>query len=154
MKEKLIQTNVREVINPETGELVTLESSKITQKKIKEDSFYMTFIDFISPFINGLKTSDNARRVLTWLCSNAEFNTGKVSLTTSSRNRLCKELEISSNTLTNNLRKLKENNLISGEKGEFYIDPQIFWKGDLNARRKLLEDSEIQIKFEILPIKE
>ena len=82
---------------------------------------------------------------------NAEFNTGKVFLTTGNRAILCKDLNISSNTLTNNLRKLKDANLISGDKGDFVINPQIFWKGDLSVRKKLLEDSEIQIKFEITP---
>jgi hypothetical protein len=151
MREKLIQSTTREVIDPETGEITTLESSKVIRKRVKEDSFYMTFIDFISPFIDNLRTCDNARRILTWLCMNAEFNTGKVFLTTGNRAILCKDLNISSNTLTNNLRKLKDANLISGDKGDFVINPQIFWKGDLSVRKKLLEDSEIQIKFEITP---
>lgn len=149
MKGTVVHSELKEIVDKETGEVVSLETSKVIRKKIKEDAFYMTFIDFISPFIDNLKTCDNARRILTWMCSNAEFNTGKVSLTTGTRLKLCKELEISSNTLTNNLKKLKDSNLIKGEKGDFYINPQIFWKGDLNTRRKLLEDSEIQIKFEI-----
>lgn len=151
MKDKLIQSTVREYIDTETGEVTTIESSKVIRRAIKEDAFYMTFIEFISPFIDNLRTCDNARRVLTWLCMHAEFNTGKVSLTTGTRAILCKELNISSNTLTNNLKKLKEANLINGEKGNFVINPQIFWKGDLATRKKLLEDSEIQIKFEITP---
>ena len=96
-----VYTETKSVTDTETGEIVSIETSKVIRKKIKEDAFYMTFIDFISPFIDNLKTCDNARRILTWMCSNAEFNTGKVSLTTGTRLKLCKELEISSNSLHN-----------------------------------------------------
>lgn len=39
----------REVVNPETGEVVTIESSKTFTTKISEDKFYMTFIDYMNP---------------------------------------------------------------------------------------------------------
>ena len=107
----------------------------------------MTFIDYVAPFYN-LK-SDNARKLLVWMCEHAEFNTGKVSLTTKKRQEIAETINISSNTITNNLSVLKKAGLISGEKGEFVINPQIFWKGDLNTRRKFLETAEFKVKFSI-----
>lgn len=79
-----------------------------------------------------------ARKVLDWMCKNMEYNTGKVSLSTYRRQQMCCELQINNTQLSNNLKRLKDLNIISGEKGEFIINPNIFWKGDTKARTKAL----------------
>ena len=135
----------REVVNPDTGELVTIESSKTFTTKITEDKFYMTFIDYMSP-IFGIKP-EAAKSLLAWMCSHAEYNTGKVSLSAADRKQICTDLKISNNSITNYLRSLKDLKLIDGERGTFTINPSVFWKGELAARRKLLED--IRITFSI-----
>lgn len=110
-----------ELVNPETGELQTVVTSKEYTTKVKTDSFYMVFIDYISPMYN-LK-SENARKLLIWLCSHAEWNTGEVNLTAADRSNISSELNICNNTITNNLQALKKLNLISGERGKFVINP-------------------------------
>ena len=142
--EQLVQ---REVVDTTTGEIITYESSKTFTKKIESDKFYITFIEYIAPFYD-LK-SNTAKDVLCWMCSHAEWNTGKVALTTNTRKDICNIFKISPNTLTNSLKKLKELKLISGEKGDFIINPQIFWKGDLKERKRLLEIDEIKVTFDI-----
>lgn len=137
----------RESVDTTTGEIMEFETQKIFTKKITAEKFYITFIEHVASLFN-LK-SDSAKNVLCWLCSNAEFNTGKIMLTTNMRRKLCDDLIISPNTLTNNLKKLKDLNLISGEKGDFIINPKIFWKGDMQTREKLLKESKIQIIFNI-----
>lgn len=107
----------------------------------------MTFIDYVAPLFK-LKSS-SAQKILAWMCSYAEYNTGKVWLTTNQRKLMASELGISNNTITNNLAILKDLKLISGEKGDFTINPLIFWKGDSQTRSKLLKDSELQITFSI-----
>jgi hypothetical protein len=127
-------------------EVVDFEKVKSLRTKVSEDTFYMTFIDYISPYFN-LK-SDNARKILVWMCNHAEWNTGKVSLTTALRTQMAEEIDICPNTITNNLKKLKDAKLINGEKGEFQINPQVFWKGELAVRRQMLKDKELQITFQ------
>jgi len=146
MRENVIQTTQREYLDPETGELVTIDYSKTIRRKIKASAFYMTFIDFVAPQHN-LKL--NAKSILQWMCEHAEFNTGMVSLTTKARENMAKDMNICVNTITNNLATLKKEGLISGEKGEFIINPQIFWKGDIAVRERLLQDKDIQITFKI-----
>lgn len=141
------QTTFKEVVDKETGEVVQSELSKTYSTKVKEDAFYMTFIDYISPFYK--LNSDNARKILCWMCNHAEWNTGKISLSTGSRAQMAEDCDICPNTITNNLKKLKDLKLISGEKGEFQINPQIFWKGDLSVRRQKLKDQELQIIFQL-----
>lgn len=60
------------------------------------------------------------------MCQHAEFNTGRVSLTTADRKEITKTLDLSNNSITNYLKKLKDLKLISGENGSYTINPQIF----------------------------
>lgn len=136
-----------QIVNTETGEVQTVATSKEYSIKIESDKFYMTFIDYISPMYK-LK-SENARKLLIWMCCHAEWNTGEVNLTAADRVNISNELGICNNTITNNLQALKKLNLISGEKGKFIINPQIFWKGDTKTRGQLLQNSELKIKFSL-----
>ena len=143
---KYEQSVIREIVDRETGEILTAETSKVFTKKITDDNFYMTFIDYVSPYF---KLPPNAMKVLTWMCKNAEFNTGKVTLASKTRDQLAKDTGISPTTITSNLSTLKKAKLISGERGEFIINPQIFWKGELRARREILKDANLKITFSI-----
>jgi hypothetical protein len=107
----------------------------------------MTFLGYFSAQL-GLK-SNTARNVLLWFCEHAEFNTGRVLLPTALRKELCETLNISSTNLANNIKLLKQFNLVTGKDGVFIINPHIFWKGDIATRNKVLKDKKIQISFKI-----
>jgi hypothetical protein len=141
------QVYVREIVDCDTGEIKVIESQKVFTKKVKSDNFYFTFIDFIAPLFR--LRSDSAKTLLVWLCTNAEFNTGVVRLTADDRRQLCETLNMSNNAITNCLKKLKDLNLISGQDGKFTINPQIFWKGEMSVRDKLLQSEDIQIIFKL-----
>lgn len=130
-------------------EILNIWNSFIPENKntSKESDHFIVYTDNLSSFYN-LK-SENARKLLVWLCCHAEWNTGEVNLTAADRSIITEELKICNNTITNNLQSLKKLNLISGEKGKFIINPQIFWKGDTKTRGQLLKDGEIKIKFSI-----
>lgn len=145
--EKYQQITQTQTVDVNTGEILQYETQKTYTRKIESESFYMTFIDYIAPLFN-LK-SDAAKNVLNWMCCHAEYNTGKVQLTTNQRDLACEELGMKSNSLSNHLKKLKDLKLIDGDRGDFIINPQIFWKGDTVTRNKLLADNEIKIMFKI-----
>ena len=137
----------RQVLNPETGEYVTIESQKTFTTKVTEEQFYMTFVNFIGPIFD-LKP-ERAKDLLIWMLKHAEFNTGVVQLPTATRKKISEELSMSNNSITNYLKVLKNKKLISGDCGVFTINPQIFWKGELAARKELLKDKNIKISFGI-----
>ena len=137
----------KQVINPETGEIVTIETSKSFTTKITEDQFYMTFVNFLSP-IYDLKP-ERAKDLLIWMLQHAEFNTGIVNMPTAIRKQITEELKMANNSITNYLKTLKDKKLISGSNGVFTINRQIFWKGELAARKELLKNKNIQITFGI-----
>lgn len=147
MAKNFNQVIVKEYVDKDTGEILSYESEKTFTQKIDKDKFYITYIDFIAPFFQ-LKSA-KAKDLLIWMCNNAEFNTGRVLMPTEVRDKVSKELNISPNGITNNLKALKDLNLISGQKGTFTINPKIFWKGDEKARKAFMNEKEIQIKFSI-----
>ena len=142
---KVIQSVEREFVDTQTGEVTKVETAKVYKERIKEDSFYMTFIDFIAPLYK--LNSETSRKLLTWMCENAEFNTGKIKLTSGDRKEIAAKLNITNNAITNCLAALKKAKLISGGSGNFEINPQIFWKGDLSIRRELLKANDFKVKF-------
>ena len=148
MAKRITQTIQREIIDVTTGELVKVDTQKTFTEKISPDNFYMTFIGYMSPLFN--LHSDVARSILDWMCMRAEYNSGVVDLSTSKRQKMCSDLSITSNQVTNNLKKLKELGLITGEKGEFTINPEIFWKGDTKTRQQVLEGKALKVSFEIV----
>lgn len=148
MAKRITQTIQREIVDVTTGEVVKVDTQKTFTEKISPDSFYMTFIGYMSPLFN--LHSDVARSILDWMCMRAEYNSGIVDLSTSKRQKMCSDLSITSNQVTNNLKKLKELGLISGEKGEFTINPEIFWKGDTKTRQQVLEGKALKVSFELV----
>ena len=63
---------------------------------------------------------------------------------------MCSELNLANNQITNNLKKLKDLNLITGDKGSFTVNPEIFWKGDAQTRKDILNNKSLQVSFEIV----
>ena len=137
----------REIVDKETGEILSYEACKQFTTKVDQDSFYMVYIDSIGPLFN--LTSASARNLLAWMCSNAEFNTGKIDISTANRKEICNKFGITNATISNNISKLKKLKLIDGDDGSYIINPKIFWKGDNKARSELLKTKEIQIIFAI-----
>lgn len=148
MAKRITQTIQREIVDVTTGEVVKVDTQKTFTEKVSPESFYMTFIGYMSPLFN--LHSDVARSILDWMCMKAEYNSGVVDLSASKRQKMCQDLSITSNQVTNNLRKLKELGLITGEKGEFTINPEIFWKGDTKTRQQVLEGKSLKVSFEIV----
>lgn len=137
----------REIVDKDTGELLSYETCKQFTTKVTQDSFYMVYIDSISPLFN--LTSASARNLLAWMCSNAEFNTGKIDISSANRKEICSKFNITNATISNNITKLKNLKLIDGDNGQYIINPKIFWKGDNKARAELLNTKEMQIIFAI-----
>lgn len=148
MAKRITQTIQREIVDVTTGESVKVDSQKTFTEKINPERFYMTFLDYIAPLYK--LRSEVARRILDWMCEHAGFNTGIVVLSASERKQMCEDLDINNNQITNNLRKLKELELISGSNGTFTLNPAIFWKGDAKTRSQVLEGKSLKISYEII----
>jgi len=136
---------IEERVNQTTGEFVT--SRKSVSVETDSDKFFMTFISEMSSFYKINCLTDV--KVLAALCSNAQFNSYTVLLPPSVRKTIMADCGINTQTMSNSMKRLKDLGLVSGADGEYHINPNIFWKGSTNERKKLLADKglEINIKF-------
>lgn len=120
------------IVDKKTGEVLTVH--KDVTVPATGDNFFLVFLQNLG----SLYKLKNAKEihVLAKLCSMTVMNTGTVSLTTGRRKEISDELNMTQQNLSNILGKLKKNGLISGNDGEFTINPELMWKGSTLARQK------------------
>ena len=159
-------TSTTRTITDENGITRERTESKQFVYRTDEDSFYAVFISYVKWLyrINSAVTI----KVLLYMLDIAEFNTGRVSLTAGERSNIMEELHISSQALSRAVRELvsveaiSKNYIINREtgeqrerKGEYLINPEMFWKGELKKRRQLVVefrsvyDDEQQIDWSV-----
>lgn len=145
---KKIFGSITTVTNKETGESFE-EEKTVTVRTEGGDKFYMTFIENLSSLYNIGCVTDV--KVLSKMCSMAEYNTYRMLMPKAVRKEIMDELGINTQTMSNALSRLKSVNMISGEDGMYEINPTIFWKGSTKERDRLLKTKgiEIKIKFKI-----
>lgn len=139
MAKSLKSETIRQIKNKDTGEWEEMTTSKTFAIPVNEEEFYMTFIKNLSSILN--LNSFTEVKVLVKMCEIAEFNTGKVSLTTGKRNDFMEELSINKAYLSASIKSLIMKGLIRGNKGEYQINPLIFWKGSLKERNALIKEN-------------
>ena len=142
---KLKNEIVQEVLDIETGELIRTTTQKVYSSKINSESFFMTFIEAIAP-IYKLKSATDLKLIIKF-CEIAEFNTGKVIISSSLRKDICEQLGISNNQYSISLKSIKEKGIVTGDKGTFVLNPSIYWKGTVKSRESIMKDFTITISI-------
>lgn len=145
---RLINETTIESVDKSTGEVIVQTTSKSYSVKTDVDTFYMSFVEFMQPFFELRSTTD--KNLIVRLCTEAEYNTGKVYITTEYRDTLCEFLGIDKTALSKSLKRLKDKGLLFGDRGSYVINPIIFWKGDTKTRDTLLKSKDglsINIQF-------
>lgn len=142
-------SSVTQKVTDENGfERVRTETKQFVYKS-DEEPFYNIFLNYVHWMYDI--SSAVTLKVLLRLLEDAEFNTGRVQLTAGARTDILSSLGISAQALSRSLRELVQADAISksysfnkatGEqverKGEYVINPKMFWKGDLKTRKKLI----------------
>jgi len=131
-----------EIIDGQTGEVKTITKTFSVKVKNKEE-FYFTFLSGLNAICNLSRPNDI--KVLALMCAKAEFNTGIVALSAGDRREITAKLGFSNQSFSNSIRRLKEAGLMSGERGDYEINPHYFWKGTTDERNRLLRDKKIDI---------
>lgn len=133
------------VVRDESGRDVTTTTSKSFVIKKEQDSFYMTYFENLSGFYKLSSATDI--KILAILCSNAEYNTGIIDLSTKLRDEICDTIGIVSSQISRSLKSLQEKGLIVKDKDRIEINPSCFWKGTNETRNKLLKEGGIELKL-------
>ena len=108
--------------------------------RVKTENFYLTYIDNLSGYF--CLTSNTDKATLAFLCTKAEYDTGRVSLDPQERIAACNMIGICVQQFSNSISKLKKLHLITGRNGFYMINPAVFWKGNSKTRTSLLMDNK------------
>ena len=142
-------TKIREFTDFETGQTRRVETKKFESEKVKGDKFYFVFFQYMQ---NKLKIkSAKTLLLLDEVCKSAEYGTGKVMLPVGEKKRICSVIGLDYRNISKHLRILESLNLIKKEsEGVYLINPQIFWKGSMIDREKLLgKEFKFNVEFSI-----
>lgn len=71
--------------------------------------------------------SMNDMRLLFQLCYMMDSK-NKIVLTSKRRKMICSNIKVGNSVLSRSMTSLKEAGVLSGEQGEFKIDPKYFWR--------------------------
>ena len=119
------------------GKCHTKIHAEQTPNKTSNENFVMLFSDILK-VLSSMK-GENTKNVFIWLCLHAEYNIGKVYLPAKRIEMLANDLNIPRQSVYNSLVQLKKAGVIFGGRGDFIINPEICWKGDMKVRTQFLE---------------
>lgn len=149
-KSKQIQSTYKQIIDKDTGELLSQEVEKHFVAQIKSDNFFMCYFENLAPFY-GLKHLSDVK-MLACLCELAEFNTGVVQLSTKIRKIISEKTKIGLTNMSRNIKRLVESDLISEEDGQVTINPAVFWKGSIKERIEIIKNGGLTFNVRIVEI--
>lgn len=144
-KTTFIQSNTKQGVDSETGELYLIEESKLVKVQTSTEEFFQVYCRLIAS-VYELKYADDIK-ILIKFCEIAEFNTGRVMIPAQERKLICETMGIHTTNLSKSIKRLKDKKLIDGDKGSYIINPIIFWKGEKSKRAQLLKDEGLSITF-------
>lgn len=84
-------------------------------------------------------------QTLTVMCLKARPN-GNLPVSKELRDTFQKELNMTTQSLTNSIARLRKEGLISGERGFYVMKPEVLWGGTTESRQEfLLQEDAIEI---------
>ena len=131
-------------IDRETGEVI--QAKFITKTKIKtEERFFKTYLDDLSALINCTNSEKNFI-----LCSMQKgyigFETNEIVLTKTRKEAIAECSGTNLKSVHNCLYRLLKKNIIIRHKGNFYLNPKMFFTGDEMSRGKMFE---LKLKYNL-----
>lgn len=144
MSKYITRRVVSQSTDPTTGEI---RSYTDRQEVIKSEvePFFLTYSREILA-LYGKSIFNATTKVLWKLLEIAEYNTGKVYVTTERRNAIMSACDISRASYDRAVRELVEADIMSKEGNTYTIRENMFWKGDREERRKLMS-ARLRVTF-------
>ena len=144
MRKFLVEDNIAEFYDPQTGEITMYSNNKSVQLK-ETEPFFLTY----SKQILALYSTDvlNATtKVLYKMMEFAEWNSGKVYMAAGRVEEIMSVCCISRASYHRAIKELLDKGVITKEKGCYIIAENMFWKGEIKARDKIL-NARMKVSF-------
>lgn len=130
--------------DPKTGEVLEYTDRQEVIKN-EVEPFFLTYSREILA-LYGKSIFNATTKVLWKLLEIAEYNTGKVYVTTERRNNIMNACGISRASYDRAVRELVEADIMTKEGNTYTIRENMFWKGDRDERKKLL-NARLKVSF-------
>lgn len=145
-KYTIITNELKDKPDKETGEITQVNTRKVIEVKVgSEEKFYMAFIEHMAPMYQ--LTHANDIKVLLKFCEMAEYESGVVHLSPKRRSVMVEEINMQTTNVSKSLKRLRDKGLISGDNGEYTLNPVIFWKGKRAKRLEILKNKSMELVF-------
>ena len=110
-------------------------------------------INFLSKVFNKLNDGSLIKgkdtKTFTMMCLYAQED-GKLKVDKNLRNEFEGLLNLTTQSMTNSIARLKDSGLIEGERGIYILKPELLWKGTKKSRIEFFQENnifEIEIKI-------
>lgn len=143
---QIVQEQSRIVTDTYTGELLSETISKTFTVKKDVEPFFLTYSRCMSMLYD--LTSLSAVKILWKFLEYAKYNTGEVFITSQLKKDIIKDLNISLSVYNKSLIILKDAEIITGDRGQYLINPMIHWKGDFKTRERLIASKGLKVTIE------
>ena len=130
--------------DPKTGEVLEYTDRQEVIKN-EVEPFFLTYSREILA-LYGKSIFNATTKVLWKLLEIAEYNTGKVYVTTERRNNIMSACGISRASYDRAIKELVDADIMTKEGNTYTIRENMFWKGDRDERKKLL-NARLKITF-------
>ena len=138
------RTHYSKCINTDTGEIKeTVQTVDVVKNEV--EPFFLTYSREILA-LYGKSIFNATTKVLWKLLEITECNTGKVYVTAERRNNIMSACSISRASYDGAGRELVEADIMTKEGNTYTIRENMFWKGDREERRKLL-NARLKVTF-------
>lgn len=152
-KTKILSQEV-ERVNPETGEVEIITTSKTWVQTVEPEQFFTLYLPVaLKVLINCSHSS--SYRLLSWLMCNADYE-NTVHMTQKLRESCMEDLKISQAYFYLSFRELLKTTFLDEEgqkqyiliqdKGDIIINPLLVWRGTKKSREKAKMQVSIQFK--------
>ena len=136
-----------QIADSETGEIKEY-TERVDVIKNELEPFFLTYSREILA-LYGKSIFNATTKVLWKLLEFAEYNTGKVYVTSERRKEIMEICSISRASYDRAIRELVEAEILSKEGSTYTIASNMFWKGDRDVRKRLL-GARLMVSF--LPV--
>lgn len=144
MRKFLVDECEGQYTDPETGEILNYSRHKSVQLK-ETEPFFLTYSKQILALYNT-DVLNATTKVLYKMMEFAEWNTGKVYMSADRVEEIMSMCNISRATYHRAVKELIDKGIITKGKGSYTIAENMFWKGEIKMREKIL-NAKLKISF-------
>lgn len=148
MAKYLTKQTIVERVDPKTGEITELETTKDFKISVKPENFYMVFLNKIAALYGITAMSD--MKVMMTMCELAEYNTGTVRMSKNIREVIAQKANVNPTNISKHIKKLQTIGLVTEINKDYLINPEIFWKGTLRTRAEQLQVDGIKFNITLV----